>query len=45
MRIHKSYIIALKRISKISGGQVELDTGLILPVGNTYRRSLLEYFQ
>ncbi len=45
MRIHKSYIIALKRISKISGGQVELDTGLILPVGNTYRRALLEYFQ
>ncbi|WP_278551143.1 LytR/AlgR family response regulator transcription factor [Elizabethkingia bruuniana] len=45
MRIHKSYIIALKRISKISGGQVELDTGLILPIGNTYRRELLEYFQ
>ncbi|CAM3713892.1 LytTR family DNA-binding domain-containing protein [Elizabethkingia occulta] len=45
MRIHKSYIIALKRISKISGGQVELDTGLVLPIGNTYRRALLEYFQ
>jgi len=45
MRIHKSYIIALKRISKISGGQVELDTGIVLPIGNTYRRELLEYFQ
>ncbi|OBS11388.1 DNA-binding response regulator [Elizabethkingia miricola] len=45
MRIHKSYIVALKHISKISGGQVELDTGLVLPIGNTYRRELLEYFQ
>ncbi|KUY17317.1 DNA-binding response regulator [Elizabethkingia miricola] len=45
MRIHKSYIVALKHISKISGGQVELDTGLVLPIGNTYRRALLEYFQ
>lgn len=45
MRIHKSYIIALKRISKISGGQVELDTGIVLPIGNTYRRELLDYFQ
>lgn len=45
MRIHKSYIVALKRISRISGGQVELDTGLVLPIGNTYRRELLEYFQ
>lgn len=45
MRIHKSYIVALKHISKISGGQVELDTGIVLPIGNTYRRELLEYFQ
>ncbi|PSK93502.1 LytR/AlgR family response regulator transcription factor [Taibaiella chishuiensis] len=44
-RIHKSYIVALHRISKISGGLVVLDSGLSLPVGNTYRRELLEHFR
>ncbi len=45
MRIHKSYIISLERISRISGGLVELDSGERLPIGSTYRRELLAYFQ
>lgn len=45
MRIHKSYIVALDRIVQVSGGQLKLDTGCILPVGNTYKRELLEAFQ
>lgn len=41
-RIHKSYIVALKKVKRIFGGQVELDGGTILPVGSTYRRELIE---
>jgi len=44
MRIHKSHIVALNKITKISGGQVELETGVILPIGATYKRELLEVF-
>lgn len=44
-RIHKSYIVALDRIKKITGGQVILEDDIILPVGNTYKRELLEYFE
>lgn len=43
-RIHKSYIVALDRIKKITGGQIFLDDEIILPLGNTYKRELLEYF-
>lgn len=45
MRIHKSHIVALNQIKKISGGQVELERGLILPIGSTYKRELLERFE
>ncbi|MEO6849533.1 MAG: LytTR family DNA-binding domain-containing protein [Mucilaginibacter sp.] len=40
-RIHKSYIVSLNKIKKINGGQLELEDGSILPVGNTYRRDVL----
>ncbi|OJV15235.1 MAG: DNA-binding response regulator [Dyadobacter sp. 50-39] len=45
MRIHKSYIVALKKIQKITGGQVQLDKSVTLPIGNTYRRELIEVLQ
>lgn len=45
LRIHKSFIVGLQHISKITGGQVELNDGTVLPIGNTYRRELLEHFQ
>ncbi|GAA4169589.1 MULTISPECIES: LytR/AlgR family response regulator transcription factor [Sphingobacterium] len=45
MRIHKSHIVSLERVSKISGGSAELDSGEKLPIGSTYRRELLLYFQ
>lgn len=45
MRIHKSYIIALNQIQKIAGTQAHLRNGTILPIGNTFRRELLEFFQ
>lgn len=45
LRIHKSYIVGLSHISKITGAQVILANGAILPIGSTYRRELLERFQ
>lgn len=45
MRIHKSYIVALRHVMKIAGGELHLINGTILPVGNTFRRELLEKFK
>lgn len=45
MRIHKSHIVALNKIKKITGAQAYLDNGVILPIGNTFRRELLERYQ
>ncbi|HWV74727.1 MAG TPA: LytTR family DNA-binding domain-containing protein [Pseudosphingobacterium sp.] len=43
-RIHKSYIVALGKIKRISGGQVHLENDVVLPIGITFRRELLEQF-
>lgn len=45
VRIHKSYIVALSQIKKFVGGEVTLSNGATLPVGNTFRRELLERFR
>lgn len=45
IRIHKSYIVALQHIAKIVGGELYLINGAVLPVGNTFRRELLERFK
>ncbi len=44
MRVHKSYIVNLSKISKISGGQIFLRNETILPIGNTYKRELIAYY-
>lgn len=44
-RIHKSYIVALKRIKRITNGQAHLENDVDLPIGITFRRELLDYFQ
>jgi DNA-binding LytR/AlgR family response regulator len=44
IRIHKSYIIAKNAVSRISGGRVFMDDNTVLPVGNTYKKMLQEYF-
>lgn len=45
MRIHKSYIIAFNRIYKVTGTIIILDDGTELPIGNTFRRKVLDYFK
>ncbi len=41
MRIHKSYLIALSKIDRMSGNEVFMGKA-VLPVGVTYRRELLD---
>jgi DNA-binding LytR/AlgR family response regulator len=42
VRVHKSYIVAVKEVSKVSGGQLVLFDGTTLPIGNLYRKTLLD---
>ncbi|PZR24362.1 MAG: DNA-binding response regulator [Citrobacter freundii] len=45
LRIHKSYIVSLKQIQKVSGTQVFLSNNTELPIGNTFKRELLAQFK
>lgn len=42
IRVHKSYIVALDRIKKITGNRIHLTDDSIIPIGTTYRKQLLE---
>ena len=43
LQIHRSYLINLSRIRGISHGNVTLDNGKTLPIGDSYRPALKEY--
>lgn len=43
LRIHRSYIIALSHLRETSKGEVTLDDGTVLPVGDLYRQGLKDY--
>lgn len=45
IRIHKSYLVGLSEISKISGGQLILTDGTVLPLGNFYRKNVIDLLQ
>lgn len=38
-RVHKSYIINIKKIVKVSGNQVYLEQGVIIPIGRAYKEA------
>lgn len=42
VRIHKSYLVALKEISKIAGGELTLKNGTVLPVGKFYKKNVID---
>jgi len=42
IRVHKSYLVALREISKISGGELFLKDGTILPIGKFYRKNVID---
>lgn len=43
LRIHKSYILNVSKISKIVGNQVHLDNKTKLPIGRAYRENFMKY--
>lgn len=44
VQIHKSYIINSTKIEKISGGQVYLEGGIMVPIGRAYKEGFLGRF-
>lgn len=42
VRIHKSYLVALKEISKIAGGELSLKNGTVLPIGKFYKKNVID---
>ena len=45
IRIHRSYIVSLAYINKISGKLIYLRDGSTLPIGNTFKRELISKFK
>lgn len=41
-RIHKSYMVNIKKIIRITSDTVVLDNQIVLPVSDTYRKTLME---
>ncbi|MFK7936835.1 MAG: LytR/AlgR family response regulator transcription factor [Saprospiraceae bacterium] len=42
IRVHRSYIINLRQIEKIVGGQVYLSAGQVVPIGRAYKEVFLK---
>lgn len=42
VRVHRSYMVNLAHIREVGGGVVEMDNGKTIPIGDSYRRYLLE---
>lgn len=45
MRVHRSWIINLKRIRELSRNRVTLDNDLEIPIGDLYREAFMEYIE
>jgi DNA-binding LytR/AlgR family response regulator len=43
-RIHKSFVVNISKITKLSGNQVHLIGDTVLPIGRTYREDFMEKF-
>ena len=43
MRIHRSYIINLKKIKEVNKNRVIIDDGVFLPIGDLYKESFQKY--
>ena len=44
LRVHRSYIVNLKRIASYTKGRIFLDNGEYIPLGENYKQRFLEYF-
>ena len=45
MRIHRSYIINLKKIQEVNKNRVIMDADTYLPIGDLYREAFNEYLE
>ena len=43
MRVHRSYIINLKRIKEVSKSRIVLDEDIDIPIGDSYRDQFNAY--
>lgn len=44
LRVHRSYIVNLRRISSYTKGRIFLDNGEYIPLGENYKERFFEYF-
>ncbi len=44
LRVHRSYIVNIKRITSYTKGRIFLDNGEYIPLGENYKERFLEYF-
>ena len=42
-RIHRSYILNLKKVSAIEQGQIRLENKELIPIGRAYREDFFNY--
>ena len=45
LRVHRSYIVNIKRISSYTKGRIFLDNGEYIPLGENYKERFLEWFE
>jgi len=45
LRIHRSYIVSLKKIKLLDGNILILKNSIQLPIGETYRKKIKDYFE
>ena len=43
MRVHRSYIVPLRRIKEVGKSELVLEDGSVVPIGDLYRQELKEY--
>lgn len=41
VRVHKSYMVNLSRVSEVSGGALYMEGGKVIPIGDSYRASFM----
>lgn len=44
VQVHKSYIVNASKIEKVSGNQIYLEDGSLVPIGRTYKDSFISRF-
>lgn len=42
VRVHRSYVVNLARISEVGAGVVQMESGKTIPIGDSYRAALLK---